>query len=433
MTNSIPVRRTGVFFGWYIVGAGFLCLWINVGIGFYSFPVFLVELNRSLGWGRGATGIGISLTFIVAGLASPLVGRLLPRYGPKKLIAAGAVLMSLAFFLFGFMTALWQFYVMCSLLAIGLSCTGTMSTSYVISDWFQRKRGRAMGIMMVGAGLGGLTFVPLTNWLIGLFELQKTFIGYSILISLVIIPIAGSVIRRRPAELGILPDGDIGIADKENDPHAVFGTSAPAKPNVSWTFRDAIRTRSFWAVGIALTLGTFGQTSILVHQVAYFQDIGISPEKAADALGLCAFLGIGGKVFFGAMADRYPVRYAMMLCFGLQFFGTFLLLKTHTLGSPYWFVIVWGFAMGGVIALEPLIIAECFGLESFGVILGMLYVLTTIGGSAGVPFAGYVFDIYRSYTAAFSIFAITYFLSTSVCLLAVPPRAIPVLGEGTIS
>ncbi|RJP25645.1 MAG: MFS transporter [Candidatus Abyssobacteria bacterium SURF_5] len=422
MSHSISPQKTGrVFFGWYIVCAGFICLWINAGIGFYSFPVFLVELTNKLGWGRGSTAVGISITFIIGGFASPVVGRLLPNLGPKKLIIAGSILMSLAFIAFSFMTALWQFYLICSFLAIGLSCTGTMPASYVISDWFQRKRGRAMGIMMIGVGLGGLTFVPLTNRLIQSLELRQTFIAYGLFISLAIVPITSIIIRRRPAEAGVMPDGDLEAVARTSG----SDSSSPAAP-VSWKLKEALRTKTFWAIAAAFLLATFGQTPILIHQVAYFQDIGISAEKAAAALGLCAFLGIGGKLFFGAMADRYPARYAMMLCFGLQFVGTLLLLKTGGLGSPYWFVIVWGFAMGGVIALEPLIVVECFGMESFGVILGMLYVLTTIGGSSGAPFAGFIFDFFKSYNAAFVLFAVTYLFATAFSLLAVPPCKISI-------
>jgi MFS family permease len=419
MTASIPLQKARLFFGWYIVAAGFLCLWVNAGIGFYSFPVIFVELSRKLGWGRDATAIGISCTFVVGGLASPFVGKLLPHFGPKKIIIAGALLMSLSFLAFSLMTSLWQFYLICSALAVGLSCTGTMPASYVISDWFQRKRGRATGVMMIGVGLGGLIFAPLTSRLIHLFDLEKTFIAYAVLISAVIIPATLIIIRRRPVELGVLPDGDLNNMN-QHDEKTPPQTKLAA--NASWSFKNAVRTRTFWAIGFAFILATFGQTPILIHQVAYFQDIGISPEKAAGALGLCAMLGIGGKLSFGAMADRYPVRYAMMACFGLQFFGTLLLLKTPALGSPFWFVLIWGFAMGGVITLEPLIVAECFGLESFGIILGMLYVLTTIGGSAGAPFAGYVFETCQSYSGAFILFAVTYFFATALCLFAVPPR-----------
>ncbi len=111
----------------------------------------------------------------------------------------------------------------------------------------------------------------------------------------------------------------------------------------------------------------------------------------------------------------------MVLSFALQALGTIVLLYTSALGSPLWFVLVWGFAMGGVIALEPLIIAECFGMKSFGVILGMIYVTTTIGASAGPPFAGFVFDSTKSYAPAFVVFAITYAVSALLSFLAVPP------------
>lgn len=405
-----------VFYGWFIAGAGFVCLWLNVGIGFYSFPVFVVELAEHFGWGRGMTSAGVSITFIGAGLASPVVGRLLPGLGPKRIILAGALIMSISLITLGFHRNLWQFYVLCGLLAVGMSCTGTMPTSHAISDWFEKRRGAAMGIMMVGVGLGGLVFVPLTRLLIDLFTWQMTFVLYGILVSALLVPIAAAVFRQRPAETP--PDGRVTTeAFDAASPGQDFAALQPP-----WTLRRVMRTPVFYVIGIAFILATFGQTPLLIHQVAYFQDIGISPERAARALGLCAFLGIGGKLFFGAMTDRCPARFAMALCFGLQAFGVALLLKTPALGSPFWFVVVWGFAMGGVIALEPLIVAECFGLQSFGVILGMIYVMTTIGGSVGIPFAGFVFDAGRSYVPAFQIFAVAYALAAALSLLAVPPR-----------
>ncbi len=419
--NARAPQRRGIFYGWYIVAAGFVSLWFHAGVGFYSFPVFLVALSENLGWGKGETAIGISMTFVGGGLASPVVGRLVPAWGVKKIVIAGALIMSASFVLFSRMQTLWQFCLICLLLAVGVSCTGPMSTSYAVSDWFERKRGRAMGVMMVGVGVGGLIVVPLTRRLIDLFQWQRTFLIFGVLTFLVLIPVAGAVFKRRPAELGVLPDGKTPADDPAREKHNRMPSGFAAA--VGLTFREAVRTPSFWAIAAAFILATFGQIGILVHQVAYFQDIGISPEKAADALGLCALLGIAGKLFFGAMADRYPVRYAMALCFGLQAVGTVLLLRTQALGSPFWFVIIWGFAMGGVIALEPLIVGECFGMKSFGVILGMFYVFSTIGASVGPPFAGFIFDINQSYLFAFAVFVATYTLATGLSFLAIPPRA----------
>lgn len=419
MSADLPQRRR-IFYGWYIVAAGFVSLWFHAGVGFYSFPVFLVALSESLGWGKGATAMGISVTFVGGGLASPVVGRLVPTWGVKKIVIAGALIMSAAFVLFSRMQTLWQFYIICLGFAVGVSCTGPMSTSYAVSDWFDRKRGRAMGVMMVGVGVGGLVVVPLTRRLIDLFQWQTTFLIFGVLTCLFLVPVASAIFKRRPAELGVLPDGETpadGPAEEKRAQGPPGGGGV-----IGWTFREAVRTSSFWVIAAAFILATFGQTAILVNQVAYFQDIGISPEKAANALGFCALLGIGGKLFFGAMADRYPARYAMALCFGLQAVGTILLLRTQTLGSPFWFVIIWGFAMGGVIALEPLIVGECFGMKSFGVILGMVYVFTTVGASVGPPFAGFIFDINQSYLSAFVVFVATYALATGLSFLAVPPR-----------
>ncbi len=409
-----------IFYGWYIVAAGFVSLFMHAGVGFYAFPVFLVELSEYFGWGRGITNVGMSLTFIMGGLASPVVGRAVPIFGVRKVVFVGALIMGAAFLLFSQMKTLWQFYVVCLMFAVGVSCTGPMSTSYAVSDWFRKKRGAAMGVMMVGVGVGGLIIVPLTRLLIDAFRWQTTFVIYGIFTVSALGPIALAVFRRRPAELGVVPDGEVAENDTEESEPRV--PDASIESSGEWTFRVAVRTSAFWVIAGAFILATFGQTSILINQVAYFQDIGITPEKAASALGLCAFLGIAGKLFFGAMADRYPARYAMSLCFGLQAVGTIILLFTPVLGSPFWFVILWGFAMGGVITLEPLIVGECFGMKSFGVILGMIYVCTTLGASIGPPFAGFVFDITDSYVAAFFIFVITYALSSALSLWAIPPQ-----------
>lgn len=411
-------KERKIFYGWYIVAAGFICMWINAGIGFYAFPVFFTELSENLGWGRGAINLGMSVSMVMGGLTSPLVGLLVPRYGSRRVIIVGALIMSAAFVLFSLMQTLWQYYLICFVLAVGWSFTGTIPTSYSVSNWFERKRGRAMGIMLVGVGLGGLTFAPLTRWLVDRVQWQTAFMIYAVFISVVLIPVAGAFFKRRPAEEGILPDGDSpdDVPDKANAQKPL-----DLGPTSGWELRDAARTRAFWIIAAAFILATFGQTALLLNQVTYFQDIGITPAKATRALGLCAMLGITGKLFFGAMADRYAARYAMVLCFGLQAVGTIVLLLTPMLGSPYWFVLLWGFAMGGVIALEPLIVAECFGLKSYGVILGIVYVLTTLGSAAGPPFAGFISDIGESYVPAFVVFVITYAVASILSFLAIPP------------
>lgn len=414
-------RQRRIFFGWYIVAAGFVSLWIHAGVGFYSFPIFLTEFNEYFGWGRGATNTGMSIMFVTGAFASPVVGRLVPQYGAKKIVVAGALIMSVAFMLFSRMETLWQFYIVCLGFAIGVSCTGPVPTSFAVSDWFQKKRGRAMGTMMVGVGVGGLIIAPLTQRLINVFQWRNTFLLYAAVTSLLLIPIAGAIFRRRPAEQGIPPDGELPQSPATGNDASMAESSFDGF--AGWPFREAVRMPTFWIIACTFLLATFGQTGLLLNQTAYFQDIGISPEKAAGSLGSCAMLGILGKLFFGAMSDRYPVRYSMALCFGLQAVGTLLLLWTREFGSPVWFVLVWGFSMGGVIALEPLIVGECFGMRSFGVILGMIYVCTTFGASAGPPFAGFISDRTNSYAIAFVIFVITYAVAAVLSFLAIPPAS----------
>lgn len=417
MNNGLG-RDRRIFYGWYIVAATFVCMWVSAGMGFYAFPIIFVELNKTLGWEMAEVNLGMSIAMVFGGLISPLVGAVLPRLEPKRIIIGGALIMSVSFLLFSRMQTLWQYYLIYIVLAVGWTCTGSLPTAHSVSDWFEKKRGRATGIMMVGVGLGGLSIAPLTRVLIDRLDWETTFVVYAVATSAILVPITALVLRRRPAELGVLPDGETAADEQES---GGVDEEPPPTPN-GWTLGTAVRTRTFWVISITFILVTFGQTALLLNQVVHFESIGFSPVRASSALGFCAMVGMAGKLFFGWMADRYSARKAMALSFALQAVGTVILIYTGALGSVWYFVIVWGFAMGGVVALEPLIVAECFGMKSFGVILGVVFVATTIGSATGPPFAGFIFDTRGSYAFAFLVFVITYALGAVLSLLAVPPK-----------
>ena len=416
--NNESSGKSPIFYGWYIVAAASVCMWVSAGMGFYAFPIMFVELNTTLGWDMAKVNMGMSVAMVFGGLISPLVGMALAKFEPKRIIIGGALIMSLSFLLFSRMQTLWQYYLIYLVLAVGWTCTGTIPTAHAVSDWFEKKRGTAIGIMMVGVGLGGLSIAPLTHLLIDKLGWEKTFVVYGVATSAILIPVSAALLKRRPAELGALPDGETAADSPESD-----GDDGEPSPTLNgWTLGAAVRTRAFWVISITFILVTFGQTALLLNQAVHFESIGFSPASAAAALGFCAMMGMAGKPFFGWMADRYSARHAMALSFALQAVGTIILIYTAALGSIWYFVIVWGFAMGGVVALQPLIVAECFGMKSFGVILGMTFVAAIVGSATGPPFAGYIFDTSGSYTFAFFVFVITYALGAALSLLAVPPK-----------
>jgi MFS family permease len=277
--HAVRYKEPGLFYGWYIVAAGFVSLWIHAGIGFYSFPVFFVEFFEQLGWKRGETATGFSIAFIVGGLTSPIVGRLIPRYGPKVVVVTGALIMSAAFVLFSLMQTLWQYYLICFLLAIGWCCTGAIATSFAVSDWFNRKRGTAMGVMMVGVGLGGLVCVPLTRLLVNQFEWRTTFGIYAVSIIVLLVPVAAAILKPRPPE--VLPDGEATLAGG-----SVEGPeeSAAGMVEADWTFRDAARTTSFWIISIAFILA-ISQSGCVLPGHRHLPRAGSGRARALRVLG----------------------------------------------------------------------------------------------------------------------------------------------------
>lgn len=414
MASVAYAMRNG-FYGWWIVASSFLTLFVTVGIGLYAPPVFLVPLQEHFGWSRAAIAGGSATAAVVSGMVSPLVGMWIDRYGSRVVMAAGAFVMGAAFVLLSAMGALWQLYALNALAAMGITCAAWIPNQTLIANWFARQRGLAMGIALTGIGFGGLVMAPLTAALIARLGWRLAFAVQGGLIWVLVVTSILVLVRSRPADIGLLPDGDTDTAE-----HAAESARSAA---AGLDLGQALRTGGFWILATAHFLWTFASLSIIGHFVAYLRDFGFESHTAAAALGFTIGISVAGRVLFGFLADATSKRHVLAAGLAISGLGIFVLLSVESFAALPVFVITYGVALGGIAVLFPLLVGECFGLLAYGKILGLIMIAATLGGAAGPVLTGRIYDVTGSYRIAF-ILHVGAFLAAAAAVYLLPTSAL---------
>lgn len=411
--------RFRIFYGWWIVAAGMICLLLAGGIGFYTFGAFFVPLIDEFGWSRAQLSLGMTIASVV-GVVAPVVGFWVDKYGARIVMAVGAVVTGAAFALLGFTHSLWYFYVMCLILASGHFGILNIPVTKVVSNWFVERRGLAMGLTLTGFGIGGLSMLPVASWLIAIFGWRIAYHILGLIILVVLTPLSILVIRERPEQMGLLPDG------KSAQQRVERTSTDDAQAGTSWTLSGALKAKNFWLIAGAFTLAYFGTAAVIIHAIPLFQDMGVSPQLAATMLATATGVSILSRVAAGYIADRVSVRHVTIFAFLLQLLGLVILLEAGSSAMLWVFVVVFGLAMGAMFAMEPLVVSTHFGLASFGAIYGGLWALEAAGWAGGAPLAGYIFDVTGGYDLAFIIFIAATLLAMALIYLVRTPQLPPV-------
>lgn len=412
--------RVKIFYGWWIVAASAVILLVDAGLGFYAFGVFFTPLIREFGWTRAEFSGAISLAFLVNGIASPIVGSLTDKFGARRVIVVSAIVMGGSFAVLSLTQNLWYFYLIFVVEAASRAGAHVVPITTLIANWFQEKRGLAMGVVVTGISIGGVTITPLSTYLIEFFGWRMSYVILGALMWVTVIPLTIIVIRNRPQHLALLPLG--------GSPNGGIGSQRPRlgnssrADNVVWTVRAAVRTSAFWLSAATVALLFMGGSSIMAHTIPRLIDRGVSAEEAALVLSFVAGMGILGKIISGYLADRFQVRFVIMLISFLMALGIYILLNSGS-GALLWvFALVFGMSFGGVIAIQSILVAYCFGLASLGSILGAVVLVSDVGFAIGPLLAGYVFDVTGSYDTAFRLFIATCILAGLLVFFVRPPR-----------
>jgi MFS family permease len=343
-----------------------------------------------MGWSRTAFSASGAPFLLAMALASPLVGALTERIGARAVFSLAIVLVSTTLVLFSHMESLWQFYALGFLLGGATTGLGDIPAGTVVSQWFGQGRGLALGLVYIGSNIGG-TIVPIAAQAIAAGSSWRTALRVlAVAGCVVILPFALFVVRERREAV---TDGD---------------APAPAAPPApSMTLAEARRTPSFWVLFGVLTTFYFYYLGVNHHLVAFLSDSGFSDAAAARRYSAAIAVGIAGKVGMGLVADRVPIRLAIVLNFALLAVGSVLLLGVRQApGLLPAFLAIHGFTVAAENVMLPLVVAECFGVEHMARIYGAIMLALLPGGVAGSVFAGWVFDTVGTYWPAFAAFAV---------------------------
>ena len=412
--------KNGIFYGWWVIGALVLALTISSGTGFYCFGVFMEPVREDFGWTKAQVTWIITIYWIVSGLSSPVIGRLIDKYGVRKVMLSTAALNGACLLALGGVNTLWQFYLVYGVKAVAHAGIGLVSIGAIVSRWFVTKRGRATGIASTGIGLGGLFLAPFAGFMIPNFGWRPVYVILGVLLWLIVIPSIAIFVRSSPQEMGLLPDGQ-GNTDEVRDNSLETdhpAQKAPLSLSTGFSLSQALKTPTYWLVVGSFCFVPAAVFGTLAHQTAYLESIGISRAAASMALGFTAGMGILGKIFFGFLAEKLHIKYTTMLCFGIQALGVFILMMTKSTAMVWLFVIVFGFSMGGMAALQPLVIMEFFGTAAVGTILGSTWLGFSLGAATGPLYAAYIFDYFQSYYWAFLIYIIAYLCAIFMIFVA---------------
>lgn len=388
-------RRPRIGAAWLMLAGAFTAFTISAAL-MHSYPVYLVAYIEEFGWARAETSIAYSVSQLVGGVSSPLVGVLVDRLGPRRLLLLGSVLLVLGLAASAFATALWQIVVLYGIvMTIGANCLGLVAFVPVLSRHFVRRRGLAISIVQSANGIARGISAPAVQLMISQIGWRTTYLVQAVLMALVVLPLAALFRRADP----------VGRAPEELPALAAAPSAPPAEPAPpGWRLGEAMRTPHFWLLFAVYMFTGLGSFFVSLHQLAFAADIGFDKLYAAQVLGIGAFLAVPGIVVTGTLSDYLGREISAILAYGFSIVGVVcgLLITSPDQHLLLWlhacfFGLTWG-ARGPAITAKT---ADLFPGAQLGAILGVITIGSGLGAALGSWGAGWIYDLSGSYRVAF--------------------------------
>ena len=409
--------RIRLFYGWWIVLACGVLQFCGAGFFYYGLSVFFLPLTNEFGWSRALTSSAFSLHRLEGGLVAPLVGYAFDKLGPRKLAVFGVTMLGLGYLILSQANSFGAFAVSVLVMSLGYSCGFTANTMSTVANWFIRKRATALGYVFAGSGSGGL-LVPLIALSVDSNGWRLPALGLGILTLAIGLPLA-LVLRHRPEDCSLLPDGD---PPQHRPPPGRVGpvlklplTGTPHHEHAV-TARAALRTRAFWLLAAATSLVAIAQSALVVHAIPFLTGVGLPAPIAATAISAMSVISVGGRIAFGYIGDRFQKRHMLALVLGLQGLG----ILAFSVVSQAWhlipFLALFAPGYGGAYPMRPALQGELFGRRHFGTVQGFLLGCNAFAGVIGPIFAGWMFDALGDYRLAFQLLGIIALLSIPLAL-----------------
>ncbi len=419
-----PPRKPRFFYGWVVVGVAALGGFSASTETFPVLSIFLKPITEDFGWSRTEFTGAISLGGIIGSAAALATGPIVDRFGPRWALTFAYALIGVTFVLMYFMSELWHLYAL-QIFARSMN-TGVLSvaSAVIVPNWFIAKRGRATAVAQLGFPAGA-SLIPLyIAFIVSVYSWREASLGAGIMILAVSAVPTALLLRRRPEDMGLKPDGEPPAAP----------SNAPARDlrvaDRSLRLGQAARHPALYLLIIAVSLWWFGRTGVMLHAVPYMTDTGLSDAVAVTALAVHSAIGALGSFVGGLLRDRFSVRYLIAIDFVLNALAFVLLLAVDTPLLAMVWAVSYGLAQGASVTLQRLAFADYYGRRHLGSIEGVARAFTNITQAAGPLAAALAFDLTDSYRAIFTVFVVGNILAAVLAGAAKPPPASMGEGEG---
>ena len=399
---------------WWLVIVGCITHAVNTGLSYFGMSAYFPSFEREFGWSRTAISGAFSLARIESGLLGPMEGYVTDRVGPQRMIFIGLFLCVGGFLALSLVDSLPMLYAVIVLgIVLGSSLGYNMPISVLIAKVFRERRSLAFGIFRMGPGISG-PMVPLVGWMIGLWGWRSAAVISGCVLLAVGLPLA-LVIRRIYSQ----EEAANVVAEKSD---AIAKDSPRPSSDPQFTLKQALHHRSFWLLSVAMGMRHLVMEGVSVHFVILLVDRGWSTEAASTLLGISALIGAPARIGMGWLGDLLDKRRLVM---GLLLsLSVSVLLMGYTAHAVVFTtcMIIYSLAYGGLAALQEPIRADYFGTRAFATIQGMSRSVVTAGTFLGPIIAGFFYDVTKSYTVAFGVFAVVSLLATLFMFFAIPPQ-----------
>ena len=389
---------SNIYYGWFIVATTFFVIMVTMGAR-NGVGVFVLPMSEEFGWNRSVISFAGALGILINGISQPFLGNAYDKVGGRKLILSGVVaigfmvtLLSLTFHFVYFLLIFGVF------MAIAMSAGSITTGAVLVSKWFQRKRSTAISISSAGASIGGLILVPFTTYLIILIDWRLTWVVLGLMILLLVFPVAFFMLRNDPAEMGLLPDGDMESSGGSNKRRQ----RAPGPLEVE-EWKHAFRSSPMWQLCATYFVCGFTTLIMAFHFVPNAVESGFSAGTAATAFGVLSAMNTIGVLVVGPLADKWGNKNLLGFVYAFRGMGYACLLLLPGQWGLWIFAVVGGSSWIATVPLTTALTADVYGLKKVGTLMGMVFLSHQIGGSIGIQFGGIMRDITGSYDIPFAV------------------------------
>ncbi|MBI4187648.1 MAG: MFS transporter [Chloroflexi bacterium] len=418
--------RPRYFYGWNIVAASFVAQLSYAEHRSSVLGFFFKPFQSEFGWSRTAIATVMSISRLVEALIAPIIGPLVDKHGPRVLMPIGAIIVGLAMMGITRINAIWQFYMLRGVVvATGFVLMSDLVTTVSINNWFVRKRGRAIAIARSAGNLSNIIMTPVTIFIIASSGWRTMFVIFAVITWLAVLIPSSILMRRRPEDIGLHPDGIEPGTNDHNTPQqqepAII--TAPLAPEPVWSRRETLMTGTFWLLSIAFAIDSMAFQGINLSLAPYIQDLGYSDTMLAAVVTFRAIIMTLAVLSMGLIADYAHGPMVRTIPFVIQGIGAFLFLWAKEPVYLWIGVALYGAGNSGVQLIQEVIWANYFGRLSLGLVRSLAYLAAFGPGAVGPIAMNAVFDITGSYRPAFMVITGLFAVAAIMVTIAKPPRA----------